>query len=807
MQAQDTYDLLMAHGIDICGFAVQNKCDAMLRLDLCHLAMRNESDEMRLGRKIMSIEDAVRNFEHPVFLNCTDVHGALGEEWTEYFDYHGFERNNQYFLVRDYADIPTSNLIHVLRGKNVWLTGDSILCQLLSDYLNFIENGEVNVKYILLGERVSMAKEDILCLAIPDCSVYYDWSVVLERNDVLKKKLSKMKLVNYTTYFCHSRPFALIETYLNRNYAKYTVPELTPKGILLGVIPPYSGSDFVRGILDGHPEIILFPRFSEFSDNLFWYCVRLANIESDKVVSSLREMYNAEASDKMFFSTQFWARLKKLLGLKERFTSQELFVLFHIAYIETVTEKQISDINNLVIYWEPHNVSKDESPYFALWLEDEKLRGQTMLLRRNNIVRLGSVWKDRTSELPYSYFYRIMFLTDCDEGENHLTYRYWTEFKMRFEDIKVNPGEKLMEICRRLEIAWSDNMLHTTSGGEVYIGCGSMDFELRPVFNKYENYFSSFDRTRISIASSAYQKKYGYSYDDCLGFSRRELWDMFLKPFLFEKTFDGKNRHKILEYIKNHDKLILYGIGNDCRGLLRLLDESTKRRLLYSDKKAESRPVIFRGKNVIAPRELSNVYKDYNILVTSSLYRRDIEHEFENIGIDSSRVYYNGMTFGSDIREWVGWQLWNVRKHMVLDDVYPEFDRFELKQSGEKYINKEIDKSMEYIRSHNKLILYDTGKECRELLELLEEGIRNRLLYSDKKAEFESVVFQGKNVIAPRELSSVYKDYNILVTSSGNRRSIECEFENMGIDSSRVYYNKGGFVEGGKNYASIFGRV
>ena len=102
----------MAHGIDICGFAMQNK-----------------RDEMRLGRKIMSIEEAMGNLEHPVFLNHTGVHGALGDERTEYFDYRGYKRNEQYFVVRDYADIPTSNLIHVLYGKRVRLTGDPGLCR------------------------------------------------------------------------------------------------------------------------------------------------------------------------------------------------------------------------------------------------------------------------------------------------------------------------------------------------------------------------------------------------------------------------------------------------------------------------------------------------------------------------------------------------------------------------------------------------------------------------------------------------------------------------------------------------------
>ena len=64
---------------------------------------------------------------------------------------------------------------------------------------------------------------------------------------------------------------------------------------------------------------------------------------------------------------------------------------------------------------------------------------------------------------------------------------------------------------------------------------GVVDFDLKPVFNKYEDYFSEFDRFRISISSSPYQKRYGYTYDNCIKYSRRELQEMFFKPFLFDK--------------------------------------------------------------------------------------------------------------------------------------------------------------------------------------------------------------------------------------------------------------------------------
>lgn len=699
-KAQDTYDLLMSYGIDICCFAVDEK-----------------RDEMRLGKKIMSIEEAMRSFERPVFLNHTDVHGALGEKWTEYFDYRGYERNKQFFLVRDYTDIPTSNLIHILHGKNVLLTGDSRLCQLLSDYLNLIENGEVTVQYTALDEKVSVKEGDILCLVVPD---YISNKVMQENKEtelrqILRQRLSEMGFVGYTEYFVCNRCFALIDLYLNKDIGKYTVMELMPKGILLGRIPGYSGNVFFRGIMDGHPEVVSLDWDSDFNNNLFYYCIRLANVASDKVMPIFWEMFDAESGSMAisFVSAEiFEARAKSLLSLKESFTSQELFVLFHIAYIEMINSRPISDISKLVIYWEPHVVERNEFPFFALWLEDQKVNGNTILLCRNNMVKLGSLYKGSYRFIKKHHIPSMskqtalesMFLSESRWDAENVEYQCWTEYRMRFEDIKTRPEEKLTEVCNILGIAWSDSMLQTTICGKpMSPSDGSIDFDLKAVFNKYEDFFSEFDRLRISIASSSYQKRYGYTYDNCLKFSRRELQEMFFKPFLF-------------------DEKSLFG-----------------------------------------------------------------ESENDNV-----------------LFEWINWQLWNVRKHMVLNDVCAEFDRFELVTNGKKRMDEfkkrmdkcnqeEMRKSIEYIKNHDQLILYGTGNDCKGLLKLIDGDTKKRLLYSDKKAVTTAYIFQDKNVIVPKELCSVYGDYNILVTSSLYRRNIEYEFEYMGIDPSRVYYNRAEF--------------
>lgn len=680
-KAQDTYDLLMAHGIDICCFAVKSK-----------------GNGMRLGRKIMSIEEAMGSLEHPVFLNCTDVHGALGEEWTEYFDYRGYKRNEQYFLVRDYVDIPTSNLTHVLHGKKVRLTGEPRLCQLLTDYLNLVETGEVTVEYTELGEKITAEAEDILCLVVPD------WKRLGNTQEkdkkMLRKKLTEMGFTGHTEYFVCSRCFALIDLYLNKGTEKFGVTELLPKGILLGRIPIHSGNDFFRGIMDGHPEVLLSYLYSYFNNNMFYYCIRLANVDSDEVMPLFWEMYDAESDGTDILSSlhskTFEERAQSLLSLKARFTSQELFVLFNIAYIEMISGRHISDASKYIIYWEPHMIDRNEFPYYALWLEDRKVNGNTILLCRDSIVKTGSMYnysynyirKHNMPPMARSSAVRLMFADESAWYGEDLKYQSWAEHKIRFEDIKTKPVEKLTEICEIMDIAWSDSMLRTTRAGQPRQFMGSMDFDLKPVFNKYEDYFTEYDRFRLSIASSPYQKRYGYTYDNCLRFTRREIQEMFLKPFLFdEKAMFGER-------------------GNDI-----------------------------------------------------------------------------------DLYEWMRWRLWDVRKHMVLDDAEPEFDRFELEKTGDKQRQKEIDKSMEYIRNHDKLILYGIGNDCLGFLKLIDENTMERLLYSDKKAETEPYIFQGKKVIMPKELCSVYKDYNILVTSSQYRRNIEYEFENMGIDSFRVHYN------------------
>ena len=110
---------------------------------------------------------------------------------------------------------------------------------------------------------------------------------------------------------------------------------------------------------------------------------------------------------------------------------------------------------------------------------------------------------------------------------------------IKFEDLKCKPREILAEICEKMEIPWSETLMETTRHGETSAFRGVTGFDLKPVYNNYEEYLSAYDRMRISLFTSPWQRKYGYPFVNCMDFTRVELQEMFLKEFRFEKRLAG----------------------------------------------------------------------------------------------------------------------------------------------------------------------------------------------------------------------------------------------------------------------------
>lgn len=685
-RAQDAYDLLYQHGIDIWCF-LEEKTDGRMRYIPKNL----------LGKQVCTVWEVMNSGKDVIFISVHGEKSALGTDDVDFFDYYGYRRNRQFFLLNDYTDIAYSNLVHVLNGKKILLTGDEILCGILTEYLEIVEEGNVSVKYIELSQwNVSNDNEQILFVVHP-------WHGVVDGEHTpelwkFRKQLRQITDISYSEYFSRTGAYVLMDACMNRNQEKYTYGQMIPKEIVLGNIPWASGNILMRGLLDGHPDILQIiydGEYYEFSNNLFWYCICMARKQNT-------EAGMAEESSTFLPGFKSFAKtIEEAQILNGKRTSQDVFLAFHIAYMNRMNYVSTVDMSQMVIYWEPHNCPRTETPFLAQWLESEKVGGHVLTMRRNNLVWYGSLYKENDENRKYR---AIRIMSGVDVRAWCLS-RHWKELIMRFEDIKLHPKTELLKLCKELGIPWSDTLMHTTRHGDewLFYDGDTVDFDPKPVFNPYEEFLSEFDRFRLSIVSAPYQKRYGYVYENCLKFSRKELQEMFLKEFRFQESlqfetdtdrivyylymydfiknalwearkhavlddvipeFDAveigrtmeeeqkrkeqkKNsrRQKALEdlteFVRKQDRLVFYGIGRDCAGLFEHLDEVDRRKILFCDQKASEEECTFQGKRVITPQNFRDNYRDYKILVTSSRFYNEIQRELESMGIKRDQIVCN----------------------------------------------------------------------------------------------------------------------------------------------------------------------
>lgn len=92
-------------------------------------------------------------------------------------------------------------------------------------------------------------------------------------------------------------------------------------------------------------------------------------------------------------------------------------------------------------------------------------------------------------------------------------------------------------------------------------------------------------------------------------------------------------------YIGKCDKVIVYGTGNRTARMMEKMDSQTCGKLVFCDKKAREQDYIFAGKKVITPEKLYENYWDYNILITSDIYGKEIYVELRHHGIGADKIW------------------------------------------------------------------------------------------------------------------------------------------------------------------------
>lgn len=565
MDAQDAYNWLLNNGIEA-------KCFVLDELDFGY-------KRRMFGKRIMGLHEAMDTYHEPVFIDVSSKYSAWGNGSVDYYDYIGYRRDERFIALRDYVEVPGSNLLNALENTGVVLSGDRHLCGRLYEYLTrkdisvvgYLRTLQTDIKPENMPEvAIEAVGQDAMCLVVEP--VYYsNPKGIYIGKEEKKQRLAYLKnqnINNYTDYFCDIIPFINIE---KDNIVKYS-KRFKAKRIVLGSILDHSGNTLIRSLLDSHPNVLLM-QYCDMNNQLFWLCVRLSMECVENIIPLFWKLIEGSEGS-IVDQAAFIRKMKQLLTCNSRFTSQELFIMFHIAYMYMfgleVTEDNISD---MLVYWEPHYLNRAKLEECVKWLGTESVPCDIINVVRNSIQQKGAPLK-----LPWCYsggtqtaYDVVLVPLNMEQKE----YEQSDRVVIKFEDLKCNPRETLQNICDEWGLRWSDTLMQTTQNGqEDFYTDMSMQkvsgFDLGPVYNTYENFFSEFDRLRLMLIDAPWRKKYGYPHVEPEQFTRKELQEMFLKEFRFELPGDTTGLYK--DYLDLNARIMLQaylrGRINETRCLL-----------------------------------------------------------------------------------------------------------------------------------------------------------------------------------------------------------------------------------------------
>lgn len=556
----NAYDLLLKYGIDISCFV----SDSL-----------EEQGTMIFGKKVQSRLEVMENYKNVIFIEPNGKYSAWGFGGVDLYHYFGYKRNVDYFLLKDYIDIPEHGLLTILNfgikqiGTNVVLIGDfqlSVkLCQVLEEknpdmqgrimYCNILKSQVKEIKSMACICEKDISEKDICLLLLPQWYGCVDHTEIISNRQKIKEKyLLKLKASGLTNIIDYNTESTIFMD--NNNGLKTEETHFKVGKIILGAINYHSGNCFFRQLLDNHPDILMFYRYTYLNENLFSICVRLSVEKSADILTLFWKLcsegnengFDKECTDQQ--KLMFDQSMKKMLDLKETYTSQELFVMIHVAYAK-MWDKDVKDISHMVIYWEPHNVPRSICEEYAIWLNKAAASGYIVNMVRNAYIRSGSgLNRLKNKGILFEARTRIVRLVFDYPNNDEKNYFKWKRVILKFEEIKCHPLKELESLCDELGISWSDSLLETTTNGKKAKYGSVTGYDMIPVYNTYEKYLSTFDRFRISLILGPWQKRYGYPYVCSLDFSRRELRDMFRKEFKFEQEYIFKNDDDRMKFKK-----------------------------------------------------------------------------------------------------------------------------------------------------------------------------------------------------------------------------------------------------------------
>ncbi len=516
--AQDAYEFLFTQGIIPECFVVEGN---------------NKFGRKIFSKPVYSIAEVMARYGNDiVIIDNYYKNSAWGTGLVDLFDYFGFCRNHSFFLLKDYVQIAKTGLKETLKNTKFFMMGDACLCKRLTGY--FAKNDIMdfaNIKYVSVCDEEMLREidRDILCLIVlpeyGDIEGYEQYAKV--KKDIVSC-LRENGFNNYIDYFSYTETFIRVE-----QEDKYPIEKWKVKRIIMGSIETCCGSTFLSGLLDSHPAIALIHK-SPLGTNIFWLCILLARKDTSEIRSILEKLdYSIYATDRFENREAYIERICACLENNKKYTSREIFIMMH-AVLYGKTPKEMED---MIIYWEPHYIERELLEKYVLWLGGEDLPCNIVNLVRNIYIAKGAAIKG-ILKLHWNITPRACYRIPINSYDvNKENFEYCERMVVKFEDLKCNSKEELYKLCQKWEISWADSLMETTIYGRASVydnGTKKVkDFDLSPVFNQYEEYFSEFDRFKITLICASWQKEYGYPFIDIMDFSKREIQEFFLRDFRF----------------------------------------------------------------------------------------------------------------------------------------------------------------------------------------------------------------------------------------------------------------------------------
>lgn len=120
---------------------------------------------------------------------------------------------------------------------------------------------------------------------------------------------------------------------------------------------------------------------------------------------------------------------------------------------------------------------------------------------------------------------------------------------------------------------------------------------------------------------------------------------------------------------------------------------------------------------------------------------------------------------------------------------HADYNKKKNRRNLDRYEQKMIQNMAEFIRAHNKVVLYGTGRDAQGLLNCLSEEMIEKLEYCDRRAYTEQYEFMGKKVMSPPELAAQGRNVKILVSSTGYKYDIYDLLIDLGISGRNIMFN------------------